>query len=555
MEFDGSVEDLQRIEGYHLKQRTEDSLSLISQLDLLEKHLERDGYLETGFDLQWLDHRHLKVKVDLNGRYQWLTLDPGNIDPVLLRKSAYKQKLYTNQPFRYSEVQALLEQLVNQSINSGYPFASVKLDSVRIREQTVRAKINYKPGPYITFDSLVLNEPVKIKRKFLQAYLRIPVGTAFSESMVEQIPLRIDKLPYLKLSEVPHLTFQNDQASTHLTLESVKSNQINGIIGFLPNSKGDGELLLTGQMNLLLHNIFGSGRRLNFFWESFKPESQQLNIGFYQPMLLKSPIDLDMQFNLFKEDSTFINRVFQLTMEYAYSKHHFIGINTNLKSSRLPTSDLFQDLTNFPDLADFNLNQYGMNYRFDRLDNYQTPKSGIKFELLASAGAKRIRRNSAINDSLYTQLDLESNQYAWELTIEGYLPVAKYWVLAGGLYAAGVYNDRLFFNDLYRLGGLNSIRGFTENTLFADNYAYSKLEPRFFFDTDSYLFAFYDQAWWLRYDLENNQLKDTPWGAGAGISLTTKAGIFSFVWALGNSKSQEFGLGQSKIHFGYISRF
>ena len=59
---------------------------------------------------------------------------------------------------------------------------------------------------------------------------------------------------------------------------------------------------LTGQLNLLLQNIFGSGRRLSFYWESFKPESQQLNIGFFQPMLFKSPIDLDMKFNLFKED-------------------------------------------------------------------------------------------------------------------------------------------------------------------------------------------------------------------------------------------------------------
>ena len=555
LEFEGPAEDLQKIDVYHIRKQTGDSLSLISQLHQLQRSLEQDGYLRSELNPRWQDGNHLVVRVDLKERYQWLHLDAGNVDRGLLQKSTYKEKLYSNQPFRYPEVQHLMEQLVDFSVNAGYPFASIKLDCVQVRQQTVKAKLNHTPGPFITFDSLIISKPVKINRRFLQAYLRIPVGSTFSEEMIGQIPARIDKLPYLRLSEAPHLTFQNDQASAHLSLEPVRSNQIDGIIGFLPNSKGDGQLLLTGQLNLLLQNIFGSGRRLNFYWESFKPESQQLNIGFFQPMLLRSPIDLDIQFNLFKEDSTFINRLFTLRMEYAYGKHHFFGLNSNIKSSRLPSSDLFQDLTNFPDLADFNLNQFGANYRFDNLDNYLNPKSGVKLQMMASAGTKKIRRNSSISDSLYTELDLESNQYSWEVVLDGYLPVSKYWVLATGWSGGGVYNDRLFFNDLYRLGGLRSIRGFSENTLFAENYAYSTLEPRFYFETNSYLFAFYDQAWWLRYSLENNQFKDTPWGVGAGISLTTKAGIFSFVWALGSSKSQEIGLNQSKIHFGYISRF
>ena len=168
-------------------------------------------------------------------------------------------------------------------------------------------------------------------------------------------------------------------------------------------------------------------------------------------------------------------------MEYAHARYHYFGLNTHIKSSRLPSSDLFQDLTNFPDLADFNLNQFGANYRFDNLDNYLNPKSGVKLELVATAGTKKIRRNSAISDSLYTELDQQSSQYSWEVELDGYLPVSKYWILSGSWYAGGVYNDRLFFNDLYRLGGLKSIRGFSENTLFADNYAFSTLEPRFFF--------------------------------------------------------------------------
>ena len=554
LEFTGNEEDLGVVKAYRIEKQDGDSLSLISQLDHLHHSIRKDGYLQSELTTQWLG-KHLLVKIDLGDRYHWLKLAVGNVDPRLLQRTGYRDKFFSNQPFRYQEAEMLMRQLIDISANSGFPFASVKLDSVQVLQKTVKASLNYHPGPQITFDTLVLINPVRINTRFLQAYLKIPVGTLFSQALIDQLPSRIEKLPYLKLMDQPLLTFQNDQASLHLALESVRSNQIDGVIGFLPNARSDGELLLTGQLNLLLQNMFGAGRILGFQWESFKPESQQLNIRFLQPMLLKSPIDVDLEFNLFKEDSTFINKLFHVDMEYPYGKNHYFGLNTYLKSSRLPSAVIAEPISGLPDLADFNLNQFGGSYRYYHLDSYYQPMSGLKLDLRAYTGMKKIRKNSAVSDTLYTDVDLQSSQFSWEAELEGYYPLSKHWVISGKWKGAGVYNERLFYNDLYRLGGLKSIRGFSENTFFADNFAYSTIEPRFFFETNSYLFVFYDQAWWLRYDLENNSFKDTPWGMGAGISLTTKAGIFSFIWATGKSKSQEVGFNQSKIHFGYISRF
>jgi outer membrane protein assembly factor BamA len=472
----------------------------------------------------------------------------------MLQKVGYKEKLYSNQPFDYQEVNQLMKELIRLSGDSGYPFASINLDSVQITHSEVTAKLSFNQGPFITFDSLVLTAPIKINPRFLQAYLKVQPGAPFSESLVEEIPPRIDKLPYLRLTEEPSLSFQNDQASTYLALQQVEANQIDGVIGFLPNAKGNGGLLLTGQFNLLFQNMFGGGRSLGLKWEGFKPESQMLDINFHQPILFKSPIDLDLRFNLLKEDSTFVNRMFNLDLTYSKGRH-LLGIYTHLKTARLPSSDLFDEITTFPDLADFNLNQFGGSYRWDNLDNSYLPRSGFRLNMRASTGTKKIRKNSAISDSLYQDLKLETGQFSWDIELEGFFPVSKHWVLTGKWAGGGVYNERLFFNDLYRLGGLKSLRGFSENTFFADNFAYSTVEPRFFFDTNSYLFVFYDQAWWLRYSLENNSFKDSPSGFGAGISFTTKAGIFNFVWAVGASKTQQLGLNQSKIHFGYISRF
>ena len=554
LEFEGTATDLREIEKYNIDKQSNDSLILFNQVIGLHQNLQEQGYWSVIVDPNWKDSSHLIVNIQLGDRFQWLKLAPGNVDAVMLQKVGYKQKLYLGKPFHYLEVSLLMKKLIQFSGDSGYPFASVKLDSVQIHDTEISARLAYDSGPHITFDSVVLTEQVKINPRFLQAYLKIQPGASFSETLIEELPDRINKLPYLRITEEPLLTFQNDQVSTYLSLQPINANQIDGVIGFLPNAKEEGGLLLTGQFNLLLQNMFGSGRRLGLQWESFKPESQLLNINFYQPILFKSPIDLDLRFKLFKEDSTFVNRSFNLDLGYSY-RRHFVGVYTHLKNARLPSSSLLEDINTFPDLADFNLNQFGGAYRWDNLDDYLAPRTGLRISTRASTGTKKIKKNSAISDSLYQDLELESNQFSWEAELQGFIPLSKHWVITGKWSGGGVYNNRLFFNDLFRLGGLKSLRGFSENTFFADNFAYSSIEPRFFFETSSYLFVFYDQAWWLRYSLENNSFKDHPSGFGAGISLTTNAGIFNFVWAVGSSKIQEIGLDQSKIHFGYISRF
>ena len=555
LELQGTPTDLQVVENYRLKHQSSDSVLLYNQLTELQDLLYQEGYLAAKVNPQWKNESRLLATIDLGERYRLTKIDAGNVDRNMLQKIGFREKLFTGQSFRPQEVQELLQEIIKEAGDTGYPFATVRLDCVEIVNQEVSARLLFDPGPAITFDSTILVEPVRVNTKFLQAYLQIPPGTPFSETLVEQIPSRLSKLPYLKLTEAPGLSFQNDQASTYLSLEYIKANQIDGVVGFLPNAKADGDLLITGQFNLHLQNIFGSGRSLGFNWESFKPESQQLNIEFNQPVLFRSPIELNAAFTLFKEDSTFINREFRFDLGYFSTNRHFVGFHSQIKTARLPATTLLDNIESFPDIADFNLNQYGVIYRWDNLDDYLEPRTGLQLHMSASTGTKRIKQNSAIEDSLYQELNLESNQFSWKAEIKGFVPVSKRWVIAARWSGAGVYNDRLFFNDLYRLGGLKSLRGFSENTFFADNFAYTNLEGRFFIDTGSYLFVFYDQAWWLKYNLEDSDFKDTPSGLGAGISLTTNAGIFNFAWAVGNSKNQELGLDQSKIHFGYISRF
>ncbi len=553
--FHASAQDLQEIERYRIDRSPADSLQALQQVDQLLLQLQSKGFLQATFKTYWTNHRELEVVLVIGPQYQWVALKPGDVDPTVLQQIGYRERFFTDKPFHYREVAKLLQMLVDRSANQGYPFASARLDSVKLQENNVRAVLWFQPGPLITFDSLDLHGEVKIKRRFLQNYLRMPPGTAYSESLVQDAVPKLNKLPYLTLQNAPLLSFQNDQAKTSLFLQHRRANQIDGIVGFLPNSKGEGELLLTGQFNLLLQNMFGAGRSLELHWESFKPESQSLDLAFFQPLLFRSPLNVNLGFQLLKEDSTFVNTQFNLDFSYYFKAYGKLSTYTRIKRARLSATESLESATQLGDLSDVDFTEYGLGYHWSRLDDYLYPRKGTRLEMRVSGGTKKIRQNSALNDSVYNDVDLRNPQWMWNLSLEQYWLTGKQWVIAAKLKAGGIYNKRLFFNDLFRLGGLKSLRGFSENTFFASEFIYTSVEPRFYFDSQSYLFAFYDQAWQLEYDLEDAQFSDRPTGLGVGLSFNTKAGNFNLAWALGSSKVQDFTIQQSKVHFGYVTTF
>jgi len=52
-----------------------------------------------------------------------------------------------------------------------------------------------------------------------------------------------------------------------------------------------------------------------------------------------------------------------------------------------------------------------------------------------------------------------------------------------------------------------------------------------------------------------NDLRDQPFGFGAGMTFETRAGIFGISYALGRQLNNPIDFRTGKIHFGYVSLF
>jgi outer membrane protein assembly factor BamA len=324
------------------------------------------------------------------------------------------------------------------------------------------------------------------------------------------------------------------------------------VISFLPSEGKQGKLLLTGEANLLLNNLFHTGKTLALQWQRLQVLSQQLTAYYAHPNLLKSPIDVSLNFDFLKQDTLFVNRDFRAELSFRKNAYTKIGIFTNLRASRLLGTQIAPPTSEFAhEYADFNLNSYGIHYTWKKLNHHLFPKQGISIAIETSVGNKKLR-NTTLPDNPH--LSQQSWQYTLVGTLGQYHPMGKIFVLYHRLQGGMVRNQQLFTNDLWRIGGLQSLRGFNEKFFFAASYALSNLELRLLFDQQreehSYLFLFYDQA-----HIASEAYSDYPLGIGAGISLVTKTGIFNLAYALGKANVQPMDLSVSKIHFGFISRF
>jgi translocation and assembly module TamA len=537
------------------RQNFPDSLSPIPELTRMVNALHKEGYISASIDSVFYEDRNISAYLLIGDRYEWSSLRKGNVNDLVLEKTGFKERFYRNEIFRFEDFASLEQKIIQYSENHGFPFASVSLDSMRIEGNTVYGVLNYKQGPLILFDTLEVQGKSRTKKKFLARQLRIIAGQPFSQEKISNIGRLIRELPFITQSREPVIVFNRNKAKVTVFIEDRKTNQMDGIIGFLPNSATNNKLLVTGEMNINLKNLFGTGKNIQIEWRKFKQQSQMLDLGYLQPKLLGSNMDLGLSMNLLKQDSTFINVNRKLTLIQNLNGRGKVSFFTGLKTSRQLLSVNVIDSASLPSFGNFDYYTYGIGYNWNNLNDIFYPHQGWTISIQGTVGNKRIRTSNTVNEGIYKDLRVHSIQFSFNTGVERYFKTSRNGVLLARLNAGSLFNsNNIFLNDLYRIGGLKTLRGFNENNFFASRYSVATLEYRLYTDETSYLLLFYDQGY-VYNQLDPLNKEDLPLGFGTGLSFSTPAGVFNFVYSLGASSSQKLSFNLSKIHFGLVSRF
>jgi len=543
----------QVLRQYNYRNLLPDAAEAHKELKALVYRLQQDAYLLASADSSFLRNDTLHVKLYIGQAFTWARLRNGNLSEGILVEAGFREKFYHQAPFKPAEYVKLQQRILDYAERNGYPFASVWLDSIHIAGNQVEAALMVEKAFVVTYDTLEIVGNTKTQPRFLMRYLQFLPGQPYNQDQINASQRMLSALPYIKVTRPPQVRFARDKARVYYFVDDRQANQIDGVVGFLPDPARKDKLLITGEANLNIRNIKGSGKQLGLQWRRVNKGSVILNGEYLHPNLFGTPFEVGAKFNLLKQDSSFITVQPRLQLSYYTLKYGKFSVFTEWRNSRILSDASPQSLQQL-DLADAQTTTYGLNYLWNNLDDFYFPRRGRLVEMQLSAGAKKLLRNPALEKSFYDTLDRKTTQLGLALRLENFFRMGKNSALLARLQGQALLNDQLFLNDMYRIGGLSSLRGFDEYFFYASTYAISTIEYRLFTATDSYVLLFYDQGYY-RSDLEQSEASDYPFGVGGGISFSTGAGIFQLVYTLGKSEQQPLSFKYSKIHFGITSKF
>jgi hemolysin activation/secretion protein len=549
LHLDGSPEKEVRY-----KKTFKDEKALQNELQGILTDLYREGFITAGFDSVSTDSTNFTAYLYSGKQYSWATLDDTRTDAYLLNAVGYKERYFTGKPVSLSELTELQLDIITYCENNGYPFAAIRLDSIAFSDSTLRAGLVLDKGYLIRFDTIVIKGSSKLKPGYLHNYLDIKPGQLYDEAKVLKVSQKISELAFAQEIKPFEIGFSEELATLYIYLDKKKASQFDGIIGVAPSSATDGKLLITGDVKLKLINVLRRGDLLDFNWRRLEAQTQDLKIRIVYPFLFSTPFGIDYRFWLLKQDTSFITLNNNIGIQYHFSSGNNLKAYFEAISSSLLSTTGLEDITELPPYADIRNSNYGLEYYLARLDYLFNPRRGIQLNAGASYGNRIINKNPAINPELYDSIELRNAVYKAFGTIDWYIPVFRRATFLLATQNGYINSENLFKNELYRIGGLKTLRGFDEQSIFASLYTILDLEFRYLLDRDSFLSVFWNGAYY-EYPTAQQLITDTPWGFGAGLSFRTNAGIFSVYYAMGKQFSNPLDLRSAKVHFGYTSVF
>lgn len=516
--------------------------------------LRQQGYLLCDIDSITGDSLNKTAYLQIGKKFKWAYLKKGNAELDVISRLGYNEKLYANKPFNYNQTARFIEKIINHYENNGYPFISLKLDSVTINDNSLSAVLNVTKNKLIKIDSIILQGDAKINKTFLYRYLGLKPMMPYNEASFRNVSKKLKQLPFLNESKGQIIKLTEKQNKLYLFLNKKNASQFDGIIGILPDNTG--KTIFTGDVKIKLVNaVFRAGETFDLNWRRLQTQTQDFKGRVIYPYLLGSPIGTDYAIKIYKKDTSFIDVNNNIGLQYYFSGLNNLKVFYKQRNANILSANGLAFITVLPDYADITTQSYGLGLLFERTDYKFNPHKGFFINISAQTGNKTIKKNPKINDAVYTNLKLKSTQYQSEGEVHAFIQIKGNSVLHIAAQYGSIFGDApVFKNELFRIGGLKTLRGFDEESIYTSTYVIPTIEYRFLFNQNSNILLFAEGAW---YENSNatSYTNDTPYSIGAGINFDTKAGIFSLNYALGAQKGNSIDIRSGKIHFGLTALF
>ncbi len=435
----------------------------------------------------------------------------------------------------FSLVEAKLNDLNQHLANQGSPFKTLQLQNIKKKESDIlSATLLISDESKRIINKIVVNGYKKFPKSFLKRYLKIKKNEEFNLTEIKSKTSALNELSFASQIKPPEVLFTEDSTTLYMYLEKRSSNTFDGFLGFGTNENTN-KIEFDGYLNLNLINNLNYGESFRLLYKSDENEQKTFEGQIELPYIFGTPIGTELQLNIFKKDSSFttVNQFAKVFYQLNPKSKLLIGINSTQSNNLLDeTATLLVD--------DYNTTFYNIGYSYLSKESYNSLfPVNFNFYLEAGTGSRVFENNNLkqtnVHFDTFKIFNLNNKNSIYIRT-------------TGSL----LFSDNYFFNELYRFGGINSIRGFEENSLFASTYALINTEYRYKLSNSIYINSIIDGAY---YENDISASKEKLFGFGFGFGLLTNSGLLKFNYANGKSENQKFKFSDSKIHISLTARF
>jgi outer membrane protein assembly factor BamA len=494
------------------------------------------GYFQSELIKASSDRDTLRAYFLGNVRFKWAD------KPIKFASETANEKWqchFTGRHYAASDLEVCIDNHVDLLARSGYYQPTIVIDSLLIdyEEYAVSALISISLGEIARLTEVTWLGLTKTGSKWLENAVGITAGVVLSESNLRRISSKLYQTKLFDDISPPEIYLTGDKWGLLYTVNERPLTFFDLLVGYVPDQSGKAVVAGTGLLNV--RNAGFDGTELTLDVNRQSARVGRLLIALNQNMLLGYPFGITSTFSLIRQDTLWQNRTTAIGVWW--DAHDHLRIHTALNREVSASSSTSQGSADL-------WGTYGqMGITFDTRNDADLRSAGLLLHLMVESGRQIVEplateRYNHIRRRVMGNVDL-------------HIPIKQRNVLIPGVTSGTIISERrLFSNDLWRIGGTKSLRGYREDQFFASSYLWGDLEYRFLLDPYSYLFAFASSGWiWLPEAdgmFDSTERKNVG-SFGFGLAYRTNLGQLKFTYA----KSPEDPFSNAKVHIGIASGF
>jgi hypothetical protein len=508
------------------KKEHKDSISIFDELNRIHKLVQVNGYFLSVVDSLVLKQKNYFAFFNMNQKVDSVILKQKNFPEEILRTFNFKQQKIK---MPINQLAVFLNKISETFESKGNSFSKIRLKNITILKKVLYADIAFNASKERKINKLILKGYENFPSSFIKNYFNIKEEMVFNKKKLNEISRLSKSLNFVSEIKAPETLFTKDSTFVYVYLKKNKGNSFDGLVNLA--SQENGKLKFNGYIDLKLRNILNKGERFNLLWNSFGNERQEFAIATKIPYIFNSKLSPELNFSIYKQDTTFLNTKFNSNLQYQIKSNASLFVSFTQANSESLTNVASQNIETFTSTF------LGLGYQYTMPTNDLFRNNIFFLNINPSFGNRKSENNS------FRQIKLEA-------TISYLLDISK----RSSIYLknkTGILNSENYIqNELFRIGGNNSIRGFNEQSIFVKDYVIQNIEYRYLLSNDAFIYSITDLAL-----IATPNTTEKLMGLGIGYLFNTNNAQINISTTLGTDSRNPINFKNTQLFINWVNFF